>query len=158
MKEQKGIKKQQIIQKDDESGVTNTLHVHELIIFYDSLCPLCVMEMKRLQQRDTSQKILLEDIHSPEFVLRYPHIVPQEASTVLHGQLKSGELLLGLDVTHKAWTLAGRGWMTAPLRWSLIRPVADSAYRLFARHRYTISRLLTGKSTCERCSINVNKS
>ena len=57
-----------------------------------------------------------------------------------------------LDVTHEAWKAVGVGWLYAPLRWPLIRHVADAFYNVFAKHRYTISYLLTGKKRqCDRC-------
>lgn len=46
----------------------------------------------------------------------------------------------------------GVGWLYAPLRWPGIRIIADWGYLKFAKHRYTISYLLTGKKrTCDRC-------
>jgi len=42
----------------------------------------------------------------------------------------------------------------APLRWPLIRHVADYAYSLFARHRYSISYWLTGQKRGCGCADN----
>ncbi|MDN3685045.1 DUF393 domain-containing protein [Vibrio sinaloensis] len=67
---------------------------------------------------------------------------------------KDNQLILGLDVTYYAWHLVGKGWLYAPLRWPLFKPVADWAYMRFANNRYTISKWLTGKSKCSngQCS------
>lgn len=121
----------------------------ELIIFYDGRCPLCVAEMRQLAARDGAGRIGLEDIQSADFPERYPNIDPDHANTILHGQTRDGRLLLGLDVTCAAWSLVGARHWVAFLRWPLIRPVADVAYRLFARHRYRLSRWLTGRARCE---------
>jgi len=126
----------------------------QLIIFYDGGCPLCVHEMRQLKCRDTKQQIQFEDVHAEGFAERYPHIDTSAANTILHGQLQSGELIYGLDVTYKAWSLVGRGWLIAPLRWPGIRFMADKVYLWFARNRYSISKALTGKSRCERCSLD----
>lgn len=116
-----------------------------LTIFYDSLCPLCVKEMRALKVRDRQQQLRMEDIWQADFSERFPAIDPAEANRVLHAVDEHGELLLGLDVTARAWTLVGVrrfNW----LRWPLIRPLADFCYRRFANNRYGVSRLLTGRA------------
>ncbi|NOH78714.1 DUF393 domain-containing protein [Vibrio sp. RE86] len=120
----------------------------QLTIFYDGYCPLCVKEMTYLKQRDHNDLIQTVDIHTSAFN-QYPHIDPEEASTILHAINQDGDLLLGLDVTYQAWHLVGKGWLYAPLRWKLIKPLADIAYLHFARNRYRWSKLLTGKSRCD---------
>ncbi|MGU3841687.1 thiol-disulfide oxidoreductase DCC family protein, partial [Vibrio diabolicus] len=60
----------------------------------------------------------------------------------------NNELILGLDVTHRAWQLVGRGWLYAPLRWPLLKPIADWLYLRFANNRYRVSYWLTGSSRC----------
>ncbi|MBQ4837815.1 thiol-disulfide oxidoreductase DCC family protein [Pseudoalteromonas luteoviolacea] len=122
--------------------------MQELTIFYDGTCPLCVKEMAALTKRDNSNRILIVDIYSEEFG-RYPEIDPNKANLILHALDMHGNLLLGLDVTYNAWRLVGMGWLYAPLRWPVVRPVADKLYLAFAKNRYRISYLLTGKSRCE---------
>ncbi|KZN59825.1 hypothetical protein N473_02615 [Pseudoalteromonas luteoviolacea CPMOR-1] len=104
--------------------------------------------MSALIKRDKSGHIKTVDIYSDDFV-NYPDIDPAQANLVLHALDDKGLLLLGLDVTHRAWQLVGMGWLYAPLRWPLIKPVADKLYLMFAKNRYRISYLLTGKSRCE---------
>ncbi|EGQ9713375.1 DUF393 domain-containing protein [Vibrio alginolyticus] len=119
----------------------------KLTIFYDGTRPLCVKEMKALKQRDSKQHIKTVDIYSDTFA-DYPQIDPEQANTILHALNEKGELLLGLDVTHRAWQLVGRGWLYAPLRWRLVKPVADWLYLKFAKNRYRVSYWLTGTSRC----------
>lgn len=126
----------------------------QLTIFYDGQCPLCVREMKQLKRLDQHNQIAFEDILADDFRERFPQIPVPEANRILHGINEHGEMLYGLDVTHAAWSLVGRGWLTAPLRWPLIRWVADKIYLYFARNRYTISKIFTGKARCERCSLD----
>jgi predicted DCC family thiol-disulfide oxidoreductase YuxK len=128
----------------------------ELTIFYDGFCPLCVREMDHLRKIDQQQKLRLEDIQQPDFSERYPQIDKAEASSILLSQLPNGTLLKGLDSTHKAWSVVGQGWRTGWMRWPLIRWFADRAYLFFARNRYSISRLLTGQSRCNSCSLDDN--
>ncbi len=119
----------------------------KLTIFYDGTCPLCAKEMKALVNRDTHQLIRTVDIHSDEFS-SYPQIDADKANNILHALDSNGQLYLGLDATYQAWRLVGRGWLYAPLRWPLIKPVADRLYLKFANNRYRISYWLTGKSRC----------
>lgn len=128
-----------------------------LTVFYDGSCPLCVAEMDQLRALNTQNHLRFENILAPDFSKRYPAIDPAAASNILHGMLRENDtdnerLLLGLDVTHKAWSLVGKKRWIAVLRWPVIRWFADRAYLFFARNRYRLSFLFTGKSRCEPCS------
>lgn len=125
----------------------------ELKIFYDGGCPLCLAEMKHLLKLDQQKKLLLIDINQQDFEQKYPHISRREADRILHGELADGSIILGLDVTHKAWSLVGKGKWTAMIRLPIIGSVADYIYLQFARHRHFLSRLITGKERCETCSL-----
>ena len=129
----------------------------ELKIFYDGGCPLCLAEMKHLLRLDQYKKIDLVDINQQGFRAKYPNISRTKADQILHGQLADGSILLGLDVTHKAWSLVGKGKWTAIIRWPIIRLIADFFYLQFARHRHFLSRLITGQDRCESCSLERDK-
>ena len=103
-----------------------------LTIFYDGNCPLCMKEMQLLKQNTIDKSIHFANLHNESFSTDYPHIDKTEAIQILHGQLNTGELLLGLDVTCKAWALVGKHKWLAILRWPVIRTIADVFYRLFA--------------------------
>ncbi|HAM20566.1 MAG: DUF393 domain-containing protein [Pseudomonadota bacterium] len=123
-----------------------------MIIFYDGYCPLCIAEMRHLRKRDKHNKLTLVDIQAPDFSNRYPTMDWHALNARIHGLREDGTLITGLDVTHEAWKAVGMGWLYAPLRWPVIRLVADAFYNVFAKHRYTISYLLTGKKRqCDRC-------
>lgn len=123
-----------------------------MIIFYDGYCPLCNAEMRHLRKRDKHNALTLVDIQSAEFAINYPQLDWQALNARIHGMLPDGRMITGLDVTHQAWKAVGMGWVYAPLRWPIIRVFADWVYVKFAKHRYTISYLLTGKKrTCDRC-------
>jgi predicted DCC family thiol-disulfide oxidoreductase YuxK len=130
-----------------------------LTIFYDGNCPLCSMEMKELRRYDQHNNIQLEDIHQRDFEQKFPDIDKRKATNILHGKL-NGVTLLGLDVTCHAWRLVGKKPWIAVLRFPIIKPFADWAYLLFAKHRTRISSLLMGKKSCEngQCSIKATDS
>lgn len=125
-----------------------------LTIFYDGGCPLCVKEMRHLRALDKARRIQFENINEADFRDRYPAINVEDANAYLHAQTADGEMLYGLDVTQAAWSQVGRGWMIAPLRWPIIKRIADKAYLAFAKHRNRLSKLLTGRERCEECRID----
>ena len=130
----------------------------QLTIFYDSQCPLCLAEMKKLQAYDDQGRLQFEDLNIDGFDERYPHIDRVKANRILHAQWDNGEVLLGLDVTHRAWSLVGQHKWLAILRWPVIRYLADGMYLLFARYRYGISYVLTGQSRCQgQCALDDTK-
>ncbi len=124
-----------------------------LTLFYDSRCPLCQREIAALKARDALHRIRFVDLHHPDTEARYPELDLAHANAVLHGRLADGTWITGLDVTHKAWSLVGKGHLTAPLRWQPVRPLTDAAYRLFARHRHRLSYWLTGERRCDACHV-----
>ncbi len=124
----------------------------KLTIFYDGSCPLCVHEIQSLRSLDSKRQLVFKDINQADFEQNFPDIDRREAGKALQAQLSNGKRLSGLDVTIAAWTIVGKKSRIAPLRWRLLRPVADMAYRFFARNRYTISALLTGESRIPQCN------
>lgn len=120
----------------------------QITIFFDGQCPLCVREMRAIKRYDDHNLIALIDINTDQMA-DYPDIDPVEARRIILAYNNKGQLIRGLDVLHQAWSLVGKGWIYAPTRWPLIKTLCDQCYLLFARHRYTISRWLTGKSRCD---------
>lgn len=113
-----------------------------LTIFYDGLCPLCVAEMNHLARDDKNNLIELVDIHQPNFKQRFPEIDHDAAMKILHGKYQ-GKILFGLEVTHRAWTLVGKGFWVAPLNWPVIKTLSHYVYLFFAKYRQPISSVLT---------------
>lgn len=130
---------------------------YALTIFYDGYCPLCKLEMDKLRQLDKRQDIAFVDIQELTFHAQYPDLNKHTLNARIHGYLADGSLISGLDVTYLAWKLVGKGWVYAPLRWPMIKWFADIAYNLFAKHRYLISYLLTGKKRCLPCETTGEK-
>lgn len=126
---------------------------YPLTVYFDGYCPLCVAEMNQLRRLNAAGHLQFEDIHAPDFSLRFPRINPEAANRILHAEYADGTLIQGLDVTHQIWRAVNQKRWLVILRWPIMRRFADIAYRLFARHRYTISYLLTGVRRCESCQI-----
>ena len=113
-----------------------------LTIFYDGQCPMCSTEMRHLKKYDKSDLITLVDVHQDNFGALYPDINAADAMKILHGDYQ-GKLLFGLEVTHRAWTLVGKGIWVAPLNWPVIKTVSHWVYLGLARYRQPISTFLS---------------
>ena len=102
-------------------------------LFYDGNCPLCTREMARLAEMK-DDGLQLQDIHQIDDYQGLPdrHTLLRN----LHLKTADGTLLTGVDANVTAWqgTRYSRlfGWM----RWPLVKPLADAAYRWWARWRY----------------------
>lgn len=127
----------------------SVIKVAELTVFYDGFCPLCVKEMTQLAKKDKCGFLAFYDINQVQLSVEHPDIDFVEANRFLHAKTSNGEIITGLDVTYLSWKLVGRGGIIAPLRWPVIKPVADKLYKMFAKHRYQISKWFTGKARCE---------
>ena len=130
------------------------MNTNILTVFYDGYCPLCSLEMHKLKQADDKNLINLVNLHQDGFHTHYPYIQFNKAMAILHGEYQ-GQILLVLDVTHRAWTLVGRGMWVAPLQWPVIKQISHACYLLVAKYRHPISNFLhrrfgLGNSTCEQ--------
>ncbi len=112
-----------------------------LTIFYDGNCPLCSAEMRSLKRHDQQNKIQLVDLHSDVFAQQYPEINVDAAMRILHANY-NGQVLRGLQVTHRAWTLIGKGFWVAPLNWPVVKTISHWIYLLVARFRHPLSSIL----------------
>lgn len=132
----------------------NTVSENTLTIFYDGNCPLCTLEMQKLKRYDIKATIVLEDIHQENFTEHFPAINKNKAMKILHGSYQ-GKTLLALDVTHRAWTLVGKGMFVAPLQFPVVKQIAHGCYLFLAKYRQPISNFLyqrfgVGIKTCEK--------
>ena len=133
--------------------MSNYMSNNELTIFYDGNCPLCTLEMEKLKRYDKKNLIKLENLHQDNFTVLYPEIDVDKAMHILHG-LYRGKTLLALDVTHRAWSLVGKGALVAPLKLPIIKQLAHQGYLLLAKYRQPISQCLyqrfgIGIQTCD---------
>lgn len=112
-----------------------------LTIFYDGNCPMCTKEMDHIKKNDDDNFINLVNIHKQGFETIYPTVKFEDAMKILHGHYQ-GQLLLGLEVTHRAWTLVGKGFWVAPLNWPVLKTLSHWVYLGLAKYRHQISAFL----------------
>ena len=121
-------------------------------ILIDSECPLCRHEANLLQRLDRGRgRLTIVDIASTDFDPASVGRTMDDVMGTIHGVRDDGTVVTGVEVFRGAYGAVGWGWLWAPTRWPLIRPMVDAAYRWFAKHRLR----LTGRGGCEngRCAI-----
>lgn len=121
-------------------------------MFYDASCPLCVREMTSLNKH-LAEHVTFVNVLDDKVMANFPQISVSTSKHILHVLDGNGSLRLGVDANVYLWELTGKKRYLAVLRLPVIRTVANIGYWLFARNRYRLSRLLTGKSKCEQCEI-----
>lgn len=105
-------------------------------VLYDAECPLCRREIEMLRRRDRGRgRIDFEDISAPEFDASRYGLDQSSVVARIHAVLPDGSVIEGVEVFRRAYAAVGLGWLVAPTRWPGLRPLFDSAYRVFARNR-----------------------
>lgn len=110
----------------------------QIKVLYDHACPMCRREALWIKRRDAHGAVELEDISSPGFQAERYGLDQATVDGTIHGILPDGSVVTGVEVFRRMYAAVGIGWVLAPTRWPLLRPVADSAYRLFARYRVRV--------------------
>jgi predicted DCC family thiol-disulfide oxidoreductase YuxK len=113
-----------------------------LTIFCDASCPVCSLEVDLLRRRDRDGHLRWVDISAPGFDASAHGFTHRDLDAVVHGVRSDGSVVRGLDVLHLAYGAAGLGWLVAATRRTWLKAPSDAAYRLFARNRHAISRVL----------------
>lgn len=114
---------------------------YPLTLLYDAACPICALEMDHLRERDgASGRLRFVDIAAPGFDAAAHGATLAALNAELHAIAGDGTRLIGVPALMAAYEAVGLGGWWAPVRGPL-RPLADAAYRRFARHRQPLSRL-----------------
>ena len=126
----------------------------EITFLHDGDCPLCAREVAMLRRLDRGRgRLAFDDIAAPDFDASRYGSTNEQLMARIHGVLPDGTLVEGVEVFRRAYAAVGLGWLVAPTRWPLVRPLADAAYRWFARNRLR----LTGRGevcNTDRCPVH----
>jgi len=113
----------------------------EIEVLYDGDCPLCSREVAGLRRLDRGRgRVRFADIAGTDFDPARAGRSHAELMARIHGVLPDGTLVEGIEVFRRAYAAVGLGWLLAPTRWPLLRPLAEAAYRWFARNRLRLTR------------------
>lgn len=133
-----------------------------LTLLYDGGCPLCVREVRFLQQRDRNRngadpQLAFIDIDAIDYnPAAHGGIDYRAAMGRIHAIEADGTVLRDVAVFRRAYELIGLGWLYAPTRWPLLGSLADVAYGLWARWRLVLTRRPSLDQLCEargRCRL-----
>ena len=116
---------------------------YPLTLFYDASCPVCALEMDHLRARDRDGRLELVDISAPGFDAACHGFDHADLDAAIHAVRPDGTVLRGMRgaaprLRRRRPRLAGPA---DRLRRRCARSF-DAGYRVFARHRKTISRAL----------------
>jgi predicted DCC family thiol-disulfide oxidoreductase YuxK len=125
-------------------------------VLCDGQCPYCRLEARWLRALDRRRgRLALTDIAADGFdPARYGRTLPDLMGS-LHGVFPDGRQTTGVETFRQAYRAVGLGWLLAPTRWPVLRPLADALYRLFARNRVRLGRLAGRGCAAGRCAIPV---
>lgn len=122
---------------------------HDLEVFYDGHCPLCLREIGMLRWLDRRDRLLFTDIASADFVAQQHGKTWDELMATIHGRYPSGEWVTGVEVFRQLYSAVGFGPLVYLTRLPLVAPLLAIAYRLFARNRLR----LTGRCDDGGCAL-----
>ena len=133
-----------------------------LTLLYDGGCPLCVREVRFLEQRDRARypaepRLAFVDIDAADYnPAAHGGIDYRAAMGRIHAIEADGTVLRDVAVFRRAYQLIGLGWLYAPTRWPLIGPLADAVYGMWARWRLVLTRRPSLEELCDsrgRCRL-----
>lgn len=122
----------------------------DIEVFYDGACPLCMREIRMLQGRDQRQRIRFVDIAADGFDAASVGLTRETLMDRIHGRLRDGSLVEGVEVFRRLYTAIGFGKLVALTRLPGLRQLLDAAYHAFAKNRLR----LTGRCVDEACAIH----
>ncbi|MBL0730372.1 thiol-disulfide oxidoreductase DCC family protein [Piscinibacter sp. HJYY11] len=114
--------------------------IYPLTLLYDAACPVCALEMDHLRARNDAGRLVFVDISAPGFDPTPFGASLEAMDAEIHALRADGQLMKGVQVLRLAYEAVDLGWVMRPVGWGPLRGPADVAYRVFARHRRTISR------------------
>tara|TARA_Y100000739_G_C20134392_1_gene251526 strand:+ start:48 stop:440 length:393 start_codon:yes stop_codon:yes gene_type:complete len=122
---------------------------NKLIFLFDGGCPLCIRETNFLKSKDEFNKIDFVDINNANYdPVLFHNISYAEAMSNLHGILKNGNIIKGLDVLAYSYELVGLGWVYYPLKIEFLAPILRLFYKYWAKYRLKITGRLHVEKLC----------
>lgn len=113
-----------------------------LTVFYDGACPVCAFEIEALRRRDACGRLQVVDISAPGFDATGHGFRQSALEASIHVVASDGEVIRGATALRRIYRAVGLGWLVAPTAWPGVQALSDRAYRVFAKRRHRISRML----------------
>lgn len=122
---------------------------HNVEVFYDGDCPLCIREINMLRRLDKQNKIRFTNIADPEFDATTTGVTWQALMDRIHGRLPDGTLIEGVEVFRQLYSAVGFEPIVKITRWPGISHLLDWAYKVFAKNRLK----WTGRCSKDSCKV-----
>ena len=115
--------------------------IYPLTLLYDAHCPVCALEMDHLRSRNDKGLLVFVDISAAGFDPSLFGVTLAAMDAEIHARRADGQVIRGVQVLRLAYEAVGLGWVLRPTGWPPLRSLSNAGYRVFARHRRTISRV-----------------
>ncbi len=129
--------------------MNKALNKIEFTLLYDGLCPLCSKEVAWLYIRNKWEKLGFQDINDAGFDSAIYGKTHDELMAEIHGVYPDGQIIKGMRVFRETYKAVGLGWLMAPTGWPVLKPLFDLIYKVFARYRVPLVRLVAGDKSCD---------
>jgi len=110
--------------------------VHEVEVFFDGDCPLCVREIDMLRRLDARRgRVVFTDIAAPGFD---PSSLGLDFATLMariHGRLPDGTWIEGVEVFRRLYAAVGFRWLVPVTRVPGVSHALELGYQVFAKNR-----------------------
>lgn len=117
-------------------------------VYFDGECPLCQREIAWLKGRTRPDAVMFQDITKLDPSTGFSEKSRETLMSEIHAQLPDGQWIRGMEVFRRLYSHAGLGFLLAPTRWPILKPLFDRLYTLFARNRL---RLTGRRCVTDRC-------
>ncbi|GGE56512.1 thioredoxin [Pullulanibacillus camelliae] len=127
----------------------------ELLVFYDSWCPLCTRAMQVIKQHDYNGKINFMTFRDPLTMNRY-HLWDKQVDKKIYAiRYEDKQSYSGIDTVHQMIKRIPRYRAFSPLVWCAIKiGVGERIYQAIANRRKIIP---VGQCEGDSCSLRQDK-
>ena len=119
-----------------------TTDLPRVTLFFDGKCPLCQAEIMFLSRRNQAGSLAFVDINSDLYDERAVGVSCSQALAEMYGQFANGAVIKGPAVFIEAYRRAGLPRLAWVMSRKTLAPLLALGYRLFAKHRHRISKLI----------------
>ena len=125
-------------------SLTHDLTSKSLTLYYDGDCPLCRAEMIYLSARDEGKQLGFVDVRQTKALDSLSGVSCEIALANIHAVTREGQTLIGVDAFRVAYALVGLRLLSNLLGIKFLQPLLRLGYTMFAKHRYSLSRVFGG--------------
>nr|WP_239005446.1 DUF393 domain-containing protein [Gloeothece citriformis] len=113
----------------------------QIKLLYDGECPLCLREVRFLQEKDRGRGLVIfvdiaDENYSP---IEHGGVTYSEAMGRIHAILPDGTIVKNVEVFRRVYKVLGMGWVYALTKIPLIEAIANRLYFIWAQWRLKLT-------------------